>query len=92
MGDYPGAITDFEHFVNWAKETGLDEAPIRTRETWIGDLRAGQNPFDAQTLEALRTEVVEGPPGVAGANVENPAATPAASPAASTPSANGSKH
>ncbi len=58
-GDFPGAIEDFERFLRWAEEAGLDERLIRKREVWLAELRANRNPFDRETLKGLRTEVVE---------------------------------
>jgi hypothetical protein len=42
--------------VQWAEETGYDPAFIESRTAWIEALRAGENPFDAATLEQLRNE------------------------------------
>ena len=44
-GDYAGAIEDFQFYVDY---TGDKE-----RVFWIAELKAGRNPFDAATLEAL---------------------------------------
>jgi WD40 repeat protein len=55
-GDYPGAIEDFRFFVEWSKEVGKYEQYGSKREAWIAELKAGRNPFDAATLEALRNE------------------------------------
>ena len=55
-GDYPGAIEDFGFFVEWSKEVGKYEQYGSKREAWIAELKAGRNPFDAATLEALRSE------------------------------------
>jgi outer membrane protein assembly factor BamB len=49
-GDFEGAIEDLEVFVAW---TGSD-AQRRYRERWIRALRAGENPFTEEVLEALR--------------------------------------
>jgi WD40 repeat protein len=59
LGDYPGAIEDFERFVGWAKETGTAASMIGMREQWISELRAGRDPFDTQMLKELRSEVSE---------------------------------
>jgi WD40 repeat protein len=45
------AIADLEAYVQQAEGEKL-----RTREAWLEKLKAGQNPFDAGALEALRTE------------------------------------
>jgi WD40 repeat protein len=55
-GDYLGAIEDFEAYVDWAKnDSGYGERR-RKRASWIKALQAGKNPFDQETLEALRGE------------------------------------
>ncbi len=54
-GNIPGAIEDFEFYIEWAR----DERPqqeIEKRRDWIRELKAGRNPFDEATLEALRNE------------------------------------
>lgn len=53
-GDYAGAIEDFEFYVEWSKENERYERYGSKREPWIAELEAGRNPFDAETLEALR--------------------------------------
>ncbi len=55
-GNFPGAIEDFEFAVEWLKEHDYYEQGGREREAWIVKLKAGQNPFDAATLEKLRNE------------------------------------
>jgi peroxiredoxin len=55
-GDLAGAIEDFEVFVAWSKENGLYEEYGAKREAWVAELKAGRNPFDQATLEALRNE------------------------------------
>jgi hypothetical protein len=52
----PGAIEDFEFAVQRWTETGADASLIESRTAWIAALRAGENPFDAATLERLRAE------------------------------------
>jgi uncharacterized protein with WD repeat len=55
--DYGGAITDLAFAVErWKrKENGWwYESEIQQHEEWIEALEAGQNPFRAETLEALR--------------------------------------
>jgi tetratricopeptide (TPR) repeat protein len=56
-GDPEGAIQDFEFYVEWyrRREVACDMSGTR-RLAWIAALKAGQNPFDAATLEALRNE------------------------------------
>lgn len=45
------AVADLEAYVQRAEGEKL-----RTRAAWLEKLKAGQNPFDAATLESLRTE------------------------------------
>jgi WD40 repeat protein len=54
-GDYRGAIEDFEFYIEWARDK-RPERLLSWRQEWIGELKAGRNPFDAATLEALRNE------------------------------------
>ena len=49
-GDYPGAIEDFQFFVDHVD----DETLIEQRQQWIIDLRAGKNSFTPEVLEQLR--------------------------------------
>jgi tetratricopeptide (TPR) repeat protein len=54
-GDLEGAVEDFEFYVEWVQ----DRRPIdmiEKRRTWIEALEVGRNPFDKETLEALRHE------------------------------------
>jgi WD40 repeat protein/serine/threonine protein kinase len=53
-GDYRGAIEDFKVFVNWASQESIPRGDVDERNAWIQKLQAGQNPFDAKTLRALR--------------------------------------
>ncbi len=55
-GDYEGAIDDFKAMVAWSKENGQYEEYGVEREAWIASLEKGENPFDEETLEALRDE------------------------------------
>ncbi|HYN90084.1 MAG TPA: hypothetical protein VER55_16235, partial [Ardenticatenaceae bacterium] len=55
-GDIPGAIEDFRFYVEWAEDDPSAEQLRRKREGWIVELEAGRNPFDPETLEALRNE------------------------------------
>lgn len=56
-GDYPGAIEDFKFCVEWLKENGMyEQYDGAMREAWIAELEAGRNPFDEDTLTALREE------------------------------------
>lgn len=55
LGDIPGAIEDFTAFLTWCAQSKCGAAGAR-REAWVRELRAGQNPFDAETLSSLRDE------------------------------------
>ena len=57
LGRTEEAIVDFEAFAAWAEEQpgGTDAHYARCKE-WIEALRAGHNPFDEETLKALRNE------------------------------------
>ena len=54
-GDYEGAIEDFQFYVEWGQNKQPEEL-LRKRQDWVRQLKAGRNPFDAATLEALRNE------------------------------------
>jgi WD40 repeat protein len=49
------AIEDFQAFVDWSKQNGYYDADGRQREEWIAALKLGENPFDQQLLQSLRT-------------------------------------
>ena len=53
-GDSAGAIADFAAAVQWAQTTGYGQDFVDQRQAWIDALKAGTNPFDEPTLEALR--------------------------------------
>lgn len=55
-GDMPGAIADFRAFIAWSEANQPFEELRQWRAEWIAALEAGQNPFDAATLEKLRDE------------------------------------
>ena len=55
-GDLRGAIEDFTYFIEWYSQYDPNSPEIAQRLDWIRDLKAGHNPFDAATLEALRQE------------------------------------
>ncbi|NEN96419.1 MAG: hypothetical protein F6K50_13015 [Moorea sp. SIO3I7] len=52
-GDTPGAISDFQAFVDW---TWDDNELKAERQQWIDELRAGKNPFTEEVLEGLLEE------------------------------------
>jgi WD40 repeat protein len=47
LGDYEGAIEDFQAFITWLKANGGYDQLGAEREAWIETLQAGQNPFEA---------------------------------------------
>jgi tetratricopeptide (TPR) repeat protein len=51
--DYPGAIQDFQRFVEWGTKKGRYEEMIRQRQEWIRALQANQNPFNEELLKLL---------------------------------------
>lgn len=55
-GDVEGAIEDFRAYVTWARAGNRSDLLADKRESWIADLQAGKNPFDAITLRQLRSE------------------------------------
>jgi tetratricopeptide (TPR) repeat protein len=56
LGNYAGAIEDFNFFVAWSKANGFYDQFGEKRKIWIADLKADQNPFDAVTLAELQNE------------------------------------
>lgn len=57
-GDTSGAIEDFGAYVAWVTQAhGEYAAQAERREAWIEALQAGENPFDEETLAALRDEM-----------------------------------
>jgi tetratricopeptide (TPR) repeat protein len=57
LGRTEEAIADFEAFVAWVEEQPGEPDPHSARcQEWIEALRAGRNPFDEETLRALRNE------------------------------------
>ena len=55
-GETEKAIECFEVFVDFTKEIGLYASYGMERESWINNLKAGKDPFTAETLQALRDE------------------------------------
>lgn len=55
-GDPAGAIDDFGAYVGWTRKSHPESPLIAKREAWIGALRAGTLPFDAEVLAELRNE------------------------------------
>jgi len=54
-GDHTRAIEDFQFYIELGKIQQPEEAILK-RQNWIQELKAGRNPFDEATLEALRNE------------------------------------
>jgi tetratricopeptide (TPR) repeat protein len=54
MGDYTGAIEDFNFYVEWTKEKNEYGLDGQKREAWITELENGRNPFDVELLESLK--------------------------------------
>ena len=54
--DYPGAINDFQRFLEWGPKNGESEESIRQRQDWIRMLQANQNPFNEELLKLLRDQ------------------------------------
>ena len=59
LGRLEKVIKEFERFLELSKVNApqLYAQHARTRESWIEALRLGQNPFDAQALQMLRSEI-----------------------------------
>jgi hypothetical protein len=55
-GDIAGAIEDFKAYVEWSQVDEAYEQLVSKREAWISELEAGRDPFNQETLEALRDE------------------------------------
>ncbi|MBN1220808.1 MAG: PD40 domain-containing protein [Anaerolineae bacterium] len=56
LGDYTGAIEDFEEFVKFYQDNEDYQEQVVQRQGWIEDLRAEKNPFDDETLEQLKSD------------------------------------
>ena len=54
--DYPGAINDFQRYLEWGPKNGQSEEQIRQRQDWIRMLQANQNPFNKELLKLLRDQ------------------------------------
>jgi hypothetical protein len=54
LGDYAGAIEDFQFFVDYGIDQGWDESDVQQRQQWIIDLKAGKNPFTPEVLDSLK--------------------------------------
>ncbi|MCE7984347.1 MAG: tetratricopeptide repeat protein [Caldilinea sp. CFX5] len=58
LGDYGNAIIDFTIFVNFYEKSYPNQTfpEVEQRKGWIKAMRAGDNPFTQEVLDALRTE------------------------------------
>ena len=55
-GNFAGAVEDFTMYLEWAPKNKKSEEEIRLRQQWTEALKAHQNPFDAETLQKLRSQ------------------------------------
>lgn len=56
VGDFEGAIEDFEYFIEVTQSLGYYEAMGQERQAWVAELKTGRNPFDEATLQRLLQE------------------------------------
>ncbi len=56
LGNYDGAIEDFEFFINWFVDDPRFRKIGLKREHWITELESGRNPLDRDTLTGIREE------------------------------------
>ncbi len=56
LGRYQDAANEFTNFLRWldTQPVASRDSFVTTRQAWAETLRAGKNPFDAQTLHQLR--------------------------------------
>ena len=55
-GNFAGAVGDFSTYLKWAPTNNQSEQDISLRQQWTEALKAHRNPFDAETLQKLRSE------------------------------------
>ncbi len=55
-GDFPGAIEDFQHYIQWAQKQNRWKKRILQRQDWIKKLQAKQNPFNEEVLKQIRDQ------------------------------------
>ena len=55
-GNIAGAVEDFTMYLEWAPKNKKSEEEIRLRQQWTEALKAQRNPFDAETLQKLRSQ------------------------------------
>jgi WD40 repeat protein len=53
-GDYPGAIEDFQFFIDYGEY--YDETWVQQRQEWIVALGEGKNPFTPEVLESIKNQ------------------------------------
>ena len=57
LGDFEGAILDFQSFVNEQTMIGNGQSDtMKQRQQWISDLKSGKNPFTPDVLELLKSQ------------------------------------
>ncbi len=56
LGDFTGAIEDFNFYIEWAIENNTFWHYGQKRDAWITELEKGRNPFDTEMLESLKQE------------------------------------
>jgi tetratricopeptide (TPR) repeat protein len=55
-GNIAGAVEDFTMYLEWAPENNESEEEISLGRQWTEALKAHRNPFDAKTLQKLRSQ------------------------------------
>jgi tetratricopeptide (TPR) repeat protein len=55
-GNIAGAVEDFSTYLKWAPTNNQPEQNIRLWQQWTEALKAHRNPFDAETLQKLRSQ------------------------------------
>jgi hypothetical protein len=56
MGNFAGAVEDFNMYLEWAPKNNESMEDISLRQQWTEALKAHRNPFDAETLQKLRSQ------------------------------------
>jgi tetratricopeptide (TPR) repeat protein len=55
-GNFAGAVEDFSTYLEWAPTNNQSEQDISLWQQWTEALKAQRNPFDAETLQKLRSQ------------------------------------
>ena len=55
-GNSAGAVEDFTMYLEWAPKHEQSEEDLNLRQQWTEALKAHRNPFDAETLQKLRSQ------------------------------------